>query len=87
MASTDGTLEIRGLSKQKMTELAKQARRRGVSPEQYVKDLVEEKLAIAREARTKTFAQIIGPAQEVDERELDKLVEASRTRYHQRAKR
>ena len=67
-----------------MSELVEQAKRAGMTPEGYVRHLVEENLAIARDARTKTFAAIMGPGREVDEAELDQLVEASKTRYHRR---
>ncbi len=82
MATT--TLEVKGLGKGKLGELAREARRLGVTPGQYVKSLVEERLEITRAAREKTFAEITGPGREVDETELDRLVEAARERHHQR---
>ncbi len=87
MASTAAILEVRGLGKQKMSELAAQATRLGMTPEQYVKNLVEENLSITREARAKTFAQIMASSREVDEVEIDKLVKESKARYHRRNKR
>jgi len=87
MSTTAGILEVRGLGKQKMSELAAQASRLGMTPGQYVKNLVEENLAIAREARTKTFAEIMGTSREVDESELDQLVKKAKARYHRRTKR
>jgi hydroxylamine reductase (hybrid-cluster protein) len=87
MPATAETLAIRGLSKQKVAELARAAKHAGVTAEQFVKDHVEEKLTIAREARAKTFAEIAGPSHEVDEDELDKPVERARTRFHARTKR
>ena len=87
MATLAAVLAVRGLGKQKMSELAEQAKRLGMTPERYVKHLVEENLAIAREARTRTFAELTGPGREVDETELDRLVEESKTRYHRLAKR
>src|SRR5438270_3262295 len=36
---------------------AQKASRLGITPEKYVKQLVEENLAVSEEARTKTFAQ------------------------------
>jgi hypothetical protein len=78
-------LAVRGLGKRKMSELAEQAERLGMTPERYVKHLVEENLAIAREARTKTFAELSEPGRKIDEAELDKLVEESKIRHHRRA--
>jgi len=84
-AATAHSLEVKGLGRCKLDELARKARRLGLTPEKYVKRLVEEDLAISHEARTKTFAEIMGPGQEVDEEELDRLVERAKTRHHERA--
>jgi hypothetical protein len=66
-----------------MNELAQNARRLGMTSEQYVKQLVEDDLAISRKARTTTFEQLLGPGRDVDEAELDRLVEAARNRHYQ----
>jgi hypothetical protein len=58
-----------------------------MTPGEYVKHLVEESLSVAREARTKSFAEIMGSSRDVDESELDKLVKESKLRYHRRHKR
>jgi hypothetical protein len=87
MPATLSTLAIRGLSKQTLLEIAKQAKQLGLTPEQFVKEAVEERLAIARQARSKTFAEIAGPPEEVDEAELDALVEKVRSEFHARSKR
>jgi len=76
------TLEVKGLGRGKLNELTREAKRLGVTPEQYVRNLVEERLDIARAAREKTFAEITGPGRDVDEAELDRLVEAARERHH-----
>ena len=78
------TLRVRGLGKQKMAELASKARRLGLTPQEYVKRLVEEDLAIDRAARTTTVADIVGPGRPIDEEELDRLVDEARTRHHHR---
>ncbi len=65
-----------------MSALTNRAKRLGMTPEGYVKQLVEEDLAIAQEARTKTFAEILGPGTEVDEAEVDRLVELAKTQHH-----
>ena len=81
------TLQLKGLGPKAMTELASKARRLGMSPERYLRELVQEDLALDRKARTTTLAEIMGPGREVDEAELDKLVDAARTRHHRRASR
>jgi hypothetical protein len=82
MAVRSQTLQVRGLGKRKMSELAEQAKRLGMTPERYVKRLVEENLEISREAEAKTFSEIIGTGGDVDEGELDQLVEQARSRHH-----
>ena len=76
------TLQIKGLGRQKLSQLARKAQKLGTTPEEYVRHLVEEDLAISRDARTKTFAQIIPPDRDADEAEIDRLVEKARSRHH-----
>ena len=78
------TLEVKGLGRQKLRALAREAGKFGVTPGEYVRGLVEERLEIVRTAREKTFAEITGPGREVDEAEMDRLVEAARERHHRR---
>jgi hypothetical protein len=84
VTATPSSLQLRGLGRQKMRALADKARRLGVTPEQYLRQLVEEDLAIARDARSKTFEQLMGPGREVAEDELDELVEQAREEHHRR---
>ncbi|HEY4329774.1 MAG TPA: hypothetical protein VGN88_08560 [Phycisphaerae bacterium] len=83
LAVTD-SLQVKGLGRHKMEVLARKAKRLGVTPGKYVKMLVEEDLAISEEARTKTFAEIMGPGREVDEEEVDRLVERAKARHHEK---
>jgi len=87
MASPKSTLTIKGLRKGQMVGVAQRAGKLGMTPERYVRHLVEEDLAISKEAKTKTFDELMGPGRKVDEREIDRLVEAAKTKYHQRAAR
>jgi hypothetical protein len=84
ISATPSSLELKGLGRQKMRALAEKARRLGVTPEQYLRRLVEEDLAIARDARSKTFEELMGPGRQVDEDELDNLVEQARDEHHRR---
>lgn len=79
-----GDIRVKGLGRQKRNALAAKAKRLGMTSEAYVKQLVEEDLAISHEARTKTFTQIMGPGREIDETELDQLVDRARTEHHAR---
>ena len=77
-------LQLKGLGKQKMAELATKAKQLGMTPERYLKQLVEEDLARDRAARTTSLQELMGPGREIDEKELDALVERARERHHQR---
>lgn len=80
------TLQVTGLGRRKMAEVSERAKGLGMTPKQYVKHLLETDLAIAREARTTTFAEIMAPVREefrqsgMTERQLDELVDRARTR-------
>ncbi len=80
-------LQAKDLGKQKMAQVVRRAKRLGMTPQNYLKHLVEEDLAISVAARTTSFRQLMGPGTEVDEQEVDKLVEAAKTKYHRRASR
>lgn len=85
--STSSTLRLSGIGKRKMNALKERAREAGVTPQEYVLRLLDNDLRIAHEARSKTFAQILGPGQPFDEDELDALVETARNEHHRTNKR
>ena len=87
MPSVSKTLQVKGLGPRAMSQLATKAKRLGTTPERYIRDLVEEDLALDRRAEATTFAEIVGPGREVDDAELDKLVEAARNKHHRRSAR
>jgi len=78
------TLQLKGLGQKAMTQLASKAKELGMTPERYVRELVEEDLALDRKAKTTTLSELMGPGRAVGEGELDELVEAARTRNHRR---
>ena len=73
-----------------MTQLLASAKRHGVPPEDYARQLVEDRLALEREAQRLTFAQIMGPVRKaagnVDESKIVTLVEKARSDYHQKSR-
>ncbi|HEX4124062.1 MAG TPA: hypothetical protein VHY37_04985 [Tepidisphaeraceae bacterium] len=70
--------QIPGLGKQKTAEVIARARRLGMSPQRYIRRLVEEDLAISDRAKKTSFEELLGPGRKVDEAEVDRLVEAAK---------
>jgi hypothetical protein len=83
MPATSFTLQVKGLGKKKAAAFIEEARRNGMTPQQYLKHLVEEDLAIAERARTTTFEELLGPGEQADEEEIDRLVEQAKARVYQ----
>jgi hypothetical protein len=71
-----------------MAQLIAKARQLGVPPENYARQLVENGLALEREAESLTMAEIMRPVRQasgtVNENEILNLVEKARTDYHSR---
>jgi hypothetical protein len=53
-----------------------------MTPQRYLKHLVEEDLAISERAKHTDFETLLGPGRETDEGEIDRLVDDARTAYH-----
>jgi len=74
-----------------MTQLLKKARQIGVPPEDYAKQLVEDGLALQRQAEVTSFEEIMGPVRQaggpVDDAEIVKLVHKARSDYHRKSRR
>jgi hypothetical protein len=90
MASMLSTpLKLPPLRKRSMAQLVARAKDLGLPPEDYARQLVEDGLALQREAEGMTIAQIMEPVRKggssVDETEIVKLVERARTDYHRKA--
>ena len=83
MSST--VIQLPRLGKRRMAELTSKAKSLGMTPQRYVRFLIEEDLALDRKARTTTFAELMGPGRDVDEAELDRLVDEARTRHHKKS--
>ena len=65
-----------------MAQLVAKARDMGVPPADYARQLVEDGLALQREAEEMTFGEIMGPVRKatgiVDEGEIVRLVDKAR---------
>jgi len=87
MAASETHLAVKGLPKRRLAEFVRRAKSFGMTPEKYLRTLVEEDLTVSRKARTTTFHELMGSARIVDEQELDQLVEAVKERHHRRSTR
>jgi hypothetical protein len=87
------TIQISGLGKGKLAALRAQAKARGMSAERYARQLIEEGISLERQARSTTFDELFAPVQArfreggMSEDELDRLVDAARTRHRRRTSR
>ena len=73
MKSAAATVQLK-LGKRKLSALRDRARRVGLSPEGYLKKLLDDALQISADPESQTFAGILGPGEKVDEVEVDRLV-------------
>ncbi len=87
MSQVQTPLQIKGFGKQKMAAVRERAKRLGMTPQRYLKHLVEEDLAVSQRAKSTSFAELLGPGTPEDEAEIDRLVETARTDHHRRISR
>jgi hypothetical protein len=86
------TIDRWGLAKSKVAAIRARAKRLGVTPERYARQLIEHSLSVGIAARTTTFDELLAPVREDFRKsgmtlaELDELVDAARTRHHNRVK-
>jgi hypothetical protein len=79
-------LQLPPLTRQSMMDLLAKARNMGMEPGDYAKRLIEDGLALQREAEESPFAKIMKPvrdaAGDVDDAQIMKLVETARAEHH-----
>jgi hypothetical protein len=79
---SQASFRIPPVAKQSMTRLLAEAKRAGVSPEEYARNLVEDALALQREAEDLTFEQIMRPVRratgKVSDAEIVRIVHKAR---------
>ena len=85
MPLESNTLRIKGLAKWQIAKVVARARGKGMSPERYLKHLVEEDIAISQQAKITRFSDLITSKQAIDEREIDRRVERAKAKHHRRA--
>jgi hypothetical protein len=84
------TLQVTGLAKAKLAKLRQLAKQSGLTAETFAKQLIEDGLSQQEKARTTSFDELLAPVRSqfrkigMTEAELDKIVQAARTRHHNR---
>ena len=90
MSVASSTIHVSGLPKGVLSALRSHAKAAGVTPADYAKQLIEDGISLLQQARTKSFDELYASTQErfresgMSEQELDKLVDAARTRHYRR---
>ena len=85
MPLESNTLRIKGLAKWQIAQVVARARGNGMTPEHYIKHLVEADIAISQQAKITRFGDLITRKHGVvDEREIDRRVERAKAKYHRR---
>lgn len=83
MATTPTAMfQVKGLGKKKAQKLVARAKRLGMTPQGYLKHLLEEDLAVSDRSKTHSFEELLGPSRQVDETEVDRLVEEGKIAHH-----
>ena len=86
--ATMQTIQVSGLGRSELAALRKQAKTLGLSAEGYATQLIKDGMSLEHLARTKSFDELFAPVQArfreiaMTEDDLDKLVDAARTRHH-----
>jgi len=79
-------LQLPPLNRQSMLDLLAKARHMGMEPGDYAKRLIEDGLALQRDAEGSSFAKIMKPVREaagdVDDEQILKRVETARAEHH-----
>ena len=79
------------ISSEASARLQAKAERLGLTPERYVRHLVEEDLSLDREAQATTFDKLLAPVREqfrnsgMTAQQIEALVDRARKRHHRRA--
>jgi hypothetical protein len=83
-------LQLKNLPSRKFSALKRKAERLGISPETYVKQLIQTDLALDHKAQTSSFDELAAPFRKafkgVSEDELDRIVNAARGPRHSKQK-
>jgi hypothetical protein len=88
MAAIPSEFHIPGLARPKLAALRKKARKLGLSPEAYVRRLIDDDLELDHLAITRSMTELTTPFREAfkhtSEAEIGSLVEAARKRHRRK---
>ncbi len=91
MAASSTVLREADVPRQQLSALKRKAKRMGLSPAAYIQQLIEDDLALDRKARSTPLDKLAAPFRKalknVPDDELDRLVDAARTRHAARSAR
>ncbi len=89
MAMTTTLLRLTDLPARQLTALKRKARRLGITPESYIRQLIEEDLALDEQASRASLDELATPFrkafQNASEADIDATVNAARRRYGRRS--
>lgn len=81
---------VKDLAPRELAGLKRRAKESGVTPPQYLRELLQNDLEVERLARTMTFDELAAPFREamrgVSEEEIDEIVNAARARLRRQSK-
>jgi hypothetical protein len=86
--TTTSTIQLRDLSRRQLSEIRRRASTRGITPEQYIKRLIEDDLSNGRRVRRKSLFELAEPVRDAlkdyTDEELDALVDSARGPRHRK---
>jgi predicted DNA-binding protein len=91
MSAISTTLKVPGLSKRKLAKLAAFAKSLGMTPQDYVREVIEDRLEWEELSRSMSTDQILAPfrkgLQRINDADFDRLVDEARTEHYSRVNR
>lgn len=81
-------VRVAGLGRPKLAAIRKKARKLGLTPEAYVKQLIDNDLELDHLTATRSLSELSSPIREAfkhsSEEEIGRLVDASRSRHRRK---
>lgn len=90
MASATSTIHVPGVDRRELASLRSRARAKGLSVENYVKELIDTDLHLGELARSMTIDELLAPVRKqfeasgMTEEDLDLIVDKARRQHNKR---